>query len=269
MNSNRKCMVCGNASRPYFSKNFEGQCGLSSVYYKHCIECGFTWSDTHFSMSSDDWISVNEHYHQNYFNTEYNVDDPRWLVRLEAQRQLLVLLSQGGFFDLRLPAVDYGCGDGKLADMLSGSGLPVRKYDKFLGQERLEYLRDSDLLRESFGLVINTSVFEHVRDIETLDIIAGCVNPDSGVLACHTLVSEQVPKDPNWFYLLPVHVAFFTNRSMSILMQRWGFSASIYDVEARMWLMFRQVADARRACQAACIAGRNAHFSIGFMDWWK
>lgn len=262
-------MVCDGRGRPSFSKEFGGLCGLGRVEYTRCQDCGFTWSDTHFRMPPDEWNSVNERYHRQYFGTEHNADDPRWIARLQAQQALLLTMRRDSIFDDSLPAIDWGCGDGKLADMLNASGLPVGKYDKFIDHQRPGYLRDGALQPGRFGLVINTSVFEHVLDLGTLDAIEACVHPSRGVLAVHTLVSEEVPQDPAWFYLLPVHVSFFSNRSMSLLMQRWRYAASLYDVESRMWLMFREEAISRRAFDVARTAGRDAYVSGGFMDYWK
>lgn len=264
-----RCMVCGGTGRHSFSKEFAGLCGLDRVNYHCCDGCGFTWSDTHFRMSPVDWKAVNDFYHRRYFGSEHNADDPRWMERLREQQAFLLPLWREGIFDNSLEAMDYGCGDGKLADMLTASGLPTRKYDKYINHEKPDYLSDGDLQPGRFGLVINTSVFEHVLALETLDEIAACVNPRRGVLAVHTLVSEKVPRDPAWFYLLPVHVSFFSNRSMSLLMRRWHFEASLYDVEARMWLMFREEAVARRAFNVARTTGRDVYVSAGFADYWK
>lgn len=62
----------------------------------------------------------------------------------------------------------------------------------------LQYLRYRDELNE-----INPIVTEH------------------GAMELHIAVFEQVPRDPNWFYLLSVHCTFFTNKNMSLLFDQW------------------------------------------------
>jgi hypothetical protein len=90
--------------------------------------------------------------------------------------------------------------------------------------------------------VFNTSIFEHIRNRKTLNSINALVAED-GILAIHTLVTEVIPQDPKWFYLLPVHCSFFTNKSMQILFDAWGYKVSIYHVPSRMWFWFKKRSD--------------------------
>lgn len=265
----RKCMICGNHAVPAFEKNFEGRFGLGLVQYCACTSCGFVYSETHFSMNDDEWVRLNHRYHTGFFGTERSPDDPRWMKRLAAQQAAIGLLARKGVFDSNLPGCDYGCGDGKLADLLKELDVNVFKYEKFLTNADSDYLRDDDIRPGKFGLVINTSVMEHVRDLSALDEIANLVHPGHGVFAVHTLVCEKIPRDPSWFYLLPVHIAFYSNQSMEILVERWRFAASIYDVEARMWFLFRNFDAARRAYEAVRTERPEVHLKHGFVDYWK
>jgi 2-polyprenyl-3-methyl-5-hydroxy-6-metoxy-1,4-benzoquinol methylase len=169
----------------------------------------------------------------------------------------------------KLPWVDYGCGDGKLADMLSeNKQLRIKKYDKYTKHNDL--LSYDDLIRTKYSVVINCSVFEHVLSLESLEEITNLV-ADDGVLALHTLACEEIPKDPGWFYLLPVHCAFYTNRSMDILFANLGFNASVYHVDSRMWFWFRKNGDRVRQIlhrQKKKMKGEY-HFKFGFVDYWK
>jgi hypothetical protein len=86
------------------------------------------------------------------------------------------------------------------------------------------------------------------------------------------LVSESIPADASWFYLLPVHCAFHTNRSMSLLFQQWGYVASLYNVDSRLWLWFkRPPSDIQQRIEKA---NRRLNTSLyifknGFVDYWK
>lgn len=168
------------------------------------------------------------------------------------------------------PWIDWGCGDGKLADALSAAGLTTRKYDEFMGAGRAGWLTEAELEQGAFDLVVSTSVFEHFRrpaDVEKVLALVG----DSGVCALHTLVRELVPEDPGWFYLLPVHCAFYTNASMQVLFDDWGFSASLYAVDARMWFWFRGCVDEveRSLPGLGLLPEQGFHFKRAFVDYWR
>ncbi len=264
-----KCMVCGGNLASYFSKDFAGWCGLGLVHYQRCGFCGLTVSKTHVEMPNEEWATVNHKYHSSYHGTGTTPDDPHWLSRLRAQYDNIKLLAAEGLLPRHASWIDYGCGDGKLADMLGRSGLPVMKYDKYPSAGAGDYVGDEALCKQ-YAVVLNTSVFEHVRSIAELDEIAGLVD-SRGVFALHTLVCEEVPCDPDWFYLLPVHSAFFTNRSMQLLFERWEFKASLYHVPSQMWFAYRDEAKAVAEFVARQHSGGSDdfHYKRGFVDYWK
>jgi hypothetical protein len=95
----------------------------------------------------------------------------------------------------------------------------------------------------------------------------------NGVLGIHTVVCESIPKDPNWFYLEPpVHTAFHANKSMSILMEQWGYKASIYVPRAKSWLLLKdgsseiskRVNDLNERLRAQWFL-----YKVGSLDYWK
>jgi len=236
------CFVCQGVMSPFFTKDFGGRCSLRCVDYYRCNSCGLVLSKTHEDMPQEQWEELNIRYHSAYQSTMQNEDDPRWLERLHAQAAAIANLAHNDLLPRHRPWVDYACGDGKLADLLERYGLLVARYDRYMMCQGVagenKYLSDADLVEGRYGLVINTSFFEHVRSISALDEVVELVAQD-GVLALHALVREAIPPDPTWFYLLPVHSTFFTNRSMEILFARWRFKASIYHLESRMWFWFR------------------------------
>jgi hypothetical protein len=263
------CIVCGGMTRPYFTKDFGGVCDLQKVRYRQCVTCGFSFSETHYALSDDDWGELNERYHLSFFGQDECEDDPRWFERLTQQSEVLLHLQSKAIFPTDLPYYDYGCGDGKLSDMLASNRMLVRKYDKFLGGGHSGYLTDKEVRSGNFGLVVNTSVMEHVRDLQTLDDIANSVHPARGVLAMHTWVGKVVPRDDKWFYLLPVHISFFTNKAMGILLSRWGFVASVYVVAPRMWFLFRENSLAQKAYEGLAAVRDDVFHKAGFVDYWQ
>jgi hypothetical protein len=123
----------------------------------------------------------------------------------------------------------------------------------------------------SFDFVITTAVFEHLTLREQFDYVEALLS-ENGVLGLHTLVCENVPADPTWFYLLPVHCAFHTNRSMEILFRQWGYACSVYNVAAETWLWFKndsQEVEAVIGWANLRADGPHYVFKRGFVDYWK
>ena len=82
----------------------------------------------------------------------------------------------------------------------------------------------------------------------------------------------NVPQNPEWMYLLPVHCAFHTNRSMQLLMDQWGYRCSVYNEHAKLWVLFRQPPTDIEPAVAAlnqAMGWRYLHYKAGFMDYWK
>jgi hypothetical protein len=264
-----RCLICEGETRPYFTKDFDGQCGLGEVNYRRCQSCGLSFSATHYGLSPEAWGEINRRYHVRAFDNDDFEDDRRWHERMALQCDAIERLHTQGILATSLPYYDYGCGYGKLSQMLEPRGITVGKYEKYLQSDADDYLSDQDIERGGFGLVVTTSVLEHIMDRSQLDLIANSVDASRGVFAVHTWVGEVVPRDPEWFYLLPVHVSFYTNESMRILLKRWGFVASLYIVEARMWFLFRDQDTAKRAFEVLRASRADVHYGDGFADYWK
>ena len=223
-------------------------------------------------MKACDWETLNLDYHTTYQGRNHNEDDPRWLERLNSQARVINDLANLGLLKDDLPWLDWGCGDGKLSDLLEAKyALSLQRYEHCIQKEH--YLFKTDLAASRFGFVISTSVFEHVQDRITLDGIEKLVAP-TGVFGIHTLVAEEIPQDPSWFYLLPVHCSFFTNKSMQVLFEEWGYSSSVYQIDAQCWFCFKHEPDrVEKIIEAANLrAGREKLryiFKRGFLDYWK
>jgi hypothetical protein len=241
---------------------------LGNVDYWQCSECGFCASKTHFEMSDDAWESLNKAFHD---ETHYTSDNPyNRNQRYFNQAQMLYLMRRGAMVapDAWL---DWGGGVGAVSKLLDDQyGVRLDTYDKYFTP--LSHPIDAARLRaRSFDLVLNTAVFEHVRNRDTLDEIESYVS-QNGCLAIHTLVPETVPKDPDWMYLLPVHCAFHTNRSMQVLMDSWGYTCSVYNEHSKLWVLFRSEPEQVRAKSERMnrqLGWNYLHFKNGFMDYWK
>lgn len=92
----------------------------------------------------------------------------------------------------------------------------------------------------------------------------------NGIFVVHTLVAEEVPKDPSWFYVSgPVHCTMWTNKAMQILYEQQKFRGCAYNLEARTWIMFRN----RDLFENLKAVEKNLSgswfFSDNFVDYWK
>lgn len=109
--------------------------------------------------------------------------------------------------------------------------------NSFKNDNQVKYINKENLTK--YSIVINSAMFEHITKRTHLEHINSLVK-DDGILIIHTLVRENIPKNPNWFYILPVHCSFHTNSSMQILMEEWGYSESIYNPISKCWILFKK-----------------------------
>ena len=262
-----QCMVCRSPMAYFFTKQFDCL-DLGAVDYWRCPECGFCASKTHLEMSAERWERLNDHFHA---ETHHRTDNPYNRNQRYFNQALMLFLVRrvgivkGGRW------LDWGCGVGALAILLKEwFNIELLAYDAYC-TPKVNVIDGQDLLPGAFNLVVNTAVFEHIRRRATLDRVESYVHP-GGCFAVHTLVREEIPKDPGWMYLLPVHCAFFTNRAMQLLMDQWGYTCSVYNEHAKMWVLFPTKSgpvESRAGRLNGSLGWEYLHFKRGFMDYWK
>lgn len=261
------CMVCRSVMGFFFSKEFD-TFGLGKVDYWKCPTCGFVASRTHLEMTEDRWAELNDDFHSLTHHADGNPYNRN--QRYFNQSLMLHLLQKQGLIK-KQGWLDWGCGIGAVSRLLQDFfDLRLLSYDKFFRPE-FNPAAEPDLKARGHELVLCTAVLEHLRDRATLDEIERLVSP-SGAFAIHTLVPESVPQDPDWMYLLPVHCAFHTNRSMQILMDEWGYRCSVYNEFAKLWVLFHadpNEIEPRVLALNAELGWSYLHFKRGFTDFWK
>ena len=261
-----ECIICESGMTYYFTKNF-GQYDLNDVDYWRCPKCGFCASKTHFDMTKEQWEKLNVTFHS---DSNHRKDNPyNRNQRYFNQALMLYLMVKHEIIDSR-PWLDWGAGVGSVSTQLQKHfNLELLTYDKYV-TPKLNSLREGDFVNRDYNVVVNTAVFEHVRDRRTLDEIESHVKV-TGCLAVHTLIRGSIPKDPDWMYLLPVHCAFHTNKSMQMLMDAWGYSCSVYNEQSRMWVMFHEspaTVEEKVNKLNDVVGWEYLHYKEGFMDYW-
>ena len=264
------CLICKKTTKFYFTKQFN-KFGLKNVDYWKCGSCGFTAAKTLYELNDQKWTALNEEFHSSYHFTDECYFDKNWIKRLKIQAKTLALLKNKGLLTQKKPWLDYGCGDGKLSQFLTKNKVTLLNYDEYPGTHTTNILPLQNLHSHGFDLVVSTSVFEHIRNLETLNKIEHLVS-QNGCLAIHTLVREEIPQDPNWFYLLPVHCSLFSNKSMQILFEKWKYEFSLYHVPSRMWFWYRKKPENLEKIITNLNKDhkeKEYFYKSGFMDYWK
>ena len=276
--SKHSCLICQSKTNYFFSKDYSTYpnspfADTLTVDYWKCGRCGFVISKTHHEMTSEQWININYSWHHHF---ERNIDSRTTNQPPYADQALaLLILSKNKLLNLE-DCIDYAAGYGTLSKfLLRYLNIKIRAYDRYVrsDSDELDYVLEKDL--EKYRLVINSAMFEHVLNREALNEVNDLV-ANNGVLMLHTVICENIPKDPNWFYLTPmVHTAFHTNKSMSILMEQWGYTSSIYCPQAKVWFLYKkdneQIENLEKVTNGINLELQTKYFYYrdGFVDYWK
>lgn len=235
------CPVCGRTSRPYdccdFNKNCEERHGhfvplaLRAVYYYRCAVCGFVYAPEFRSWS------VRE-FQERIYNAEYPRFDPEFAESRPAANADMLANTFAGWRE-RLRFLDYGGGDGALAERLKAAGFDIGNHDPLYGhvQEEPEH---------GFHVVTAFEVFEHVPEpAEMLKDIVRFLR-DDGLILFSTLISDGSIREGGrltWWYAAPRngHISLFTQQSLRILGDRLGLRTR--SLGPGLHLYFRTLAD--------------------------
>ncbi len=271
------CLICNTEMKFYFQKDKYYAPStqvltqnLVPVQFYECPQCHFLSSRTHKELPFKDWEKLNSDYHHHHSEsggrsvTGFNA--PPYLE----QALMVELLASNHIVDLS-SVLDYAAGYGRLSHLLRKYfNREIPCYDKFIRNPEHHYVDDPQ--EKSWSLVINSAMFEHVLTRQDLDDVNALVS-DTGSLLIHTVVVDRIPQDPTWFYTdVPVHTVVHTNKSMSILMEQWGYKSSVYSPKSKCWVLLRQpyseikpmIEKINNELQTQWLFGKD-----GFMDYWK
>jgi hypothetical protein len=262
-----RCIICDSKMKYFFSKEFN-YLNLKTVDYWKCVNCGFTASKTHYEMSQKEWEMLNLNFHLDHNLREDNPHNRNQRYFYQAQMIFLMnkfnLLGNG-------PFLDWGSGEGAVSSLSYNLfQIDILNFDKFI-KPHLKQIFETELKTSDYNLVICNAVFEHVVNRNTLNEIESYVSK-KGCFGIHTLIPENIPNNPEWMYLYPVHCSFHTNKSMDILMEQWGYRCSVYNEHSKMWFLFKNES---KEIKIKVKLLNNAlgwdylKFKSGFMDFWK
>lgn len=183
---------------------------------------------------------------------------------------MLKILSKNGIID-SFDMLDFAGGYGTTSKLLQKYfDLKMKVYDPYVRNPGADYI--DDITGKKYKVVLNSAMFEHITTREDLEKLNSLVAED-GCLILHTVICENIPANPDWFYLeFPVHCAFHTNESMKILMQQWDYVCSIYCPTSKCWVLFKKESDMLLEKTNAINAELQKHYLYykkGFVDYWK
>lgn len=270
-----KCLICDSDCDYYFSKTYtehpfdDLMSNIGKVDYYRCSKCGFVLSKTHSELNDTEWKNLNyqfHHYHES-FGIDKQINQPPY----PEQAMMISFLGKNDIIDTD-SIIDFAAGYGYLSNLLHKYyNICIPIYDPFVQESNSKrYINKTEL--KMYKTVINSAMFEHILTRDDLDQLNDLVDPE-GCLIIHTVVCENVPKDPNWFYLRPpVHTAFHTNNSMHILMEQWNYRSSIYSPKSKCWVLLREKIDSIKAKITRLNKELQSNWFYcknGFVDYWK
>lgn len=271
-----KCIVCKSQMAFFFNKIYRKfpfniqMKDIGPVSFYKCKNCGFVISKTHIEMGQERFKKLNNDFHNFLEKNKTEINQPPYFD----QAFFLNLLAKNSLIDMS-SFLDVGGGYGTLSRILKKYfDYEIKVYDPYVSPScDVVYIPKDDL--KKYSTVFSSALLEHLFRASDLEFIHDLV-AKRGVMIFHTLVCENVPCDPDWFYIdPPVHTSFFTNKSMSILMDKWQFNCSIYSPSAKTWALFRAEIDDIKKIESTVddINRENQSnylfFKEGFVDYWK
>jgi SAM-dependent methyltransferase len=225
------CPVCGNSCEWLDALDFNRSCDEGRgkvlpksgvlVCYALCHHCAFCFAPQLYAWQPETferWI----------YNDRYVEVDPDYLdVRPRANADSLnVMFVQG-------PAgrhLDYGGGNGMLADILRTRGWDSISYDPFL--ERKQPLK----AQGQFELITAFEVFEHVPDVSALIADLAKFRAPNGMILFSTLVSDAEVRPGSaikWWYAAPRngHISLFSRKSLQVVAHRLSLNFGSFSAD--------------------------------------
>ena len=237
------CKCCGEQAALYgvvdFNRNCETlrgnplpPCGVP-VYYHRCPRCGFL-----FTIAFDHWTP--DDFLRHIYNEQYILVDPDYRERRPTQIAEFVSTRFGGARERRV--LDYGGGNGLLAELLRGKGFrDIQVYDPFVPQF-------STPPSGKFDLILCFEVIEHSPDPRrTITEMTSLLSPTGAIFASTLFQPPDIQKsEMTWWYIGPRngHVSFLTSEALAAIAKPLGYRWA--SAGQGMHVIFREVPDYAR-----------------------
>lgn len=238
------CKICGADAPLYGVVDFHRSCEevrgrhlpLSGIpiYYRRCPRCGFL-----FTESFDDWTDAE--FKKYIYNDGYLAVDPDYAGgRAAHQAGILQQLFRNDKGRLRV--LDYGGGNGTLAELLPRAGFrAAATYDPFTPAHE-----QSPVGR--FEVITCFETFEHMADPKAgIAAIANHLDEPGIVVMSTVFQPANINRlKMNWWYIGPRngHISLFSRRALAIAWRNVGFVLATHD--DNLHIAYRRLPDFAR-----------------------
>jgi 2-polyprenyl-3-methyl-5-hydroxy-6-metoxy-1,4-benzoquinol methylase len=214
------CKICRNDAPLYGVTDFNKTCeehrgqflpltGVA-VYYHRCNQCGLVFTNSFDHWSKSDYL-------KHIYNDDYVTIDPEYLGERASNNAVLVLdfIKKAQ----KLKCLDYGGGNGRLAEVLRERGVDGVSWDPMDGDEEMPAPGQFDFI-SAFEVLEHTP--EPVATVkQALDMLCG-----RGVMMFSTLTIDHIaPRSMDNWYIAPRngHITLYTKQSLQTLFADLGY----------------------------------------------
>jgi 2-polyprenyl-6-hydroxyphenyl methylase/3-demethylubiquinone-9 3-methyltransferase len=214
------CKLCAGAAPLFGVVDFNKTClefdrkklPLSGIpiYYRRCQQCGFL-----FTTAFDDWSP--RAFIQHIYNADYHIIDPECELTRPTNNLAMVdeWLSE---IKSQVRILDYGGGNGKLAELLRGAGYAAESYDPYtIGDVRPS---------AQFNVITCFEVMEHSHTprMTVADLSSFLAKDGIIILSTSVQSADFEANGLNWWYVAPRngHVSIHSRASLARLFGNAG-----------------------------------------------
>lgn len=221
------CKACGAqaaaAGQVSFAKSCLGppapdEAGAPEIQFQRCGDCGLL-----FTSALDAWTA--EDFQAHIYNSEYVRFDPDYVE----VRPGNFARDIGGGFQAAKPQIrllDYGGGNGMMAERLRGAGYTAQAYDPF--SSAFSQRPDG-----RFNLITCIETVEHLpRPLDGFRDMASFADDETLILFTTLLQPQDILEQGlAWWYVGPRngHITFHTRRSLARLWHGLGYLCASFD----------------------------------------
>ena len=233
-----RCKCCGALAYLYGSVDFHKNCESRRrevlhpsgvpIRYHRCPSCHFVFTTDFDGFTHDD-------FRRHIYNDAYVLVDPDYREeRPRANAGTLINL----FPDARPERLlDYGGGEGTLADLLRAAGFPhVESYDPFVPRFAVKP-------RGRFDCITCFEVLEHTTNPAQVLLELSELLNDPGVVLFSTLLqpADMAFQGLKWWYASPRngHVSLYTDKSLRTLAEPLGLTLASFNESIHVLLRGR------------------------------